>query len=93
MLAGKQAWSFRNGSWFYGNNRWYPANGTWITDAPDAPTPVDCQNVPAFAQARPPTTQGVVGNRPSDEGVTESSGGCTRYSPHIGRVIPVPCGS
>jgi hypothetical protein len=53
--AGKFSWTFRSGSWFYGSYRWYPSEGTWLTNAPEAPAPVDCQTVPAFAGKPGPT--------------------------------------
>ncbi len=53
--AGKYPWTFRGGSWFYGSYRWLPSEGTWLTNAPEAPAPVDCHTVPAFAGAPGPT--------------------------------------
>ena len=47
--TGKLAWTFKNGSWFYGSYRWSEIDGTWRTSAPEAPTSVDCETVPAFA--------------------------------------------
>ena len=89
---GKQPWSFRSGSWFYGSNRWYPANGTWLTDAPQPPTPIDCQSVAAFAQNRAPSTDIARTEKPASD-TAENSAQCTRYSSSIGQVINVPCGS
>ena len=42
-------WTFKSGSWFYGSSRWYPSNGTWLTNAAEAPAPIDCKSSPAFA--------------------------------------------
>jgi hypothetical protein len=47
--AGKSPWTFKSGSWFYGSARWYPSNGTWLTNAAEAPSPIDCKSSPAFA--------------------------------------------
>jgi hypothetical protein len=47
--AGKSPWTFKSGSWFYGSSRWYPSNGTWLTNAAEAPAPIDCTSSPAFA--------------------------------------------
>jgi hypothetical protein len=47
--SGKQAFVFKGGSWFYGSHPWQQANGTWQTSAPDAPAPVACDTVAAFA--------------------------------------------
>jgi hypothetical protein len=91
--SGKQPWSFRSGSWFYGSNRWYPANGTWLTDAPQPPTPIDCQSVAAFAQNKAPTTGIARSDKPGrgDTATAENSAQCTRYSSSIGQMISVPC--
>jgi hypothetical protein len=53
--SGKLAWTFRSGTWFYGSYRWYEADGTWRTTASDAPVPVACDTVPAFAGKVTPT--------------------------------------
>lgn len=94
--SGRQAWSFRNGSWFYGNDTWYPANGTWLTNAADAPTPVDCQTIPAFAQAGP-SMPGVARNdtpaRPSESKDYDVTGAsvCKKYFSNVGQMVTVPC--
>jgi hypothetical protein len=89
--SGSQPWSFRSGSWFYGSNRWYPANGTWLTDAPQPPTPIDCQSVAAFAQSKTPTAGVARSDKPSRGNTAENSAQCTKYSASIGQVITVPC--
>jgi len=47
--TGKKVFAFSGGSWFYGSAPWRQANGTWQTTAADAPSPVACDTVPAFA--------------------------------------------
>jgi hypothetical protein len=47
--SGKQAWTLKSGDWYYGNYRWYLADGIWQTEAPEAPTAMDCGTVPVFA--------------------------------------------
>ena len=55
--TGKLAWTFKDGTWFYGASRWHEVGGVWRTDAAEAPTPVDCETVPAFASLKPTTEQ------------------------------------
>jgi hypothetical protein len=89
--SGSQPWSFRSGSWFYGSNRWYPANGTWLTDAPQPPTPIDCQSVAAFAPSKPTTTGVARIDKPQRDDSAQNSAQCTKYSASIGQMITVPC--
>jgi hypothetical protein len=53
--SGKLAWTFKNGAWFYGSYSWSEMDGTWRTSAPEAPTSVACETVPAFAGKVAPT--------------------------------------
>lgn len=53
--SGKLPWTFKSGAWFYGNYRWSEAAGTWHTNAPEAPSSVACETVPAFAGKLTPT--------------------------------------
>ena len=92
--SGTQRWAFRSGWWFYGSHRWYPVDGTWRTDAPDAPRPIDCQSVAAFARPVPTTT--TAAPLSEETGRAEASNTpateCTKYLSSIGRVIKTACG-
>lgn len=112
--AGKFPWTFKSGSWFYGNYRWHPSNGTWLTNAAEAPAPIDCKSSPAFAaKAAPGTGQKELGGyaeqgEPTDPdrapvaaakvepagpqtSNASSGGGCKKYFPNLGEMLPVPC--
>jgi hypothetical protein len=92
--SGTQRWSFRNGWWFYGSHRWYPIDGAWRTDAPDAPKPIDCQSVTAFARPVPTTTTAAPLSEETSraEANNTPAAECTKYSPSLGRVIKTACG-
>lgn len=55
--SGQQAFAFKGGSWFYGKTPWRQANGTWQTAAEDAPAPVACDGVAAFAAKVQPASE------------------------------------
>ena len=55
--SGKQAFVFKGGSWFYGSQPWRQVGGSWQTSAADAPSPVSCEGIAAFAAKVQPAAQ------------------------------------
>jgi hypothetical protein len=102
--SGKQAFAFKGGSWFYGNTPWQPAGGTWQTTAADAPSPVACDTVDAFAAklrpvaAKQPVVPKVDKVEPTKVGSLTSAvdtkiktAECKKYFPSVGEMVAVPC--
>jgi hypothetical protein len=61
--TGKSVFAFVGGSWFYGSAPWRQANGTWQTTAADAPSPVACDTVAAFAPKLAPVATEQAANK------------------------------
>ncbi|KAB2919204.1 MAG: hypothetical protein F9K29_06195 [Hyphomicrobiaceae bacterium] len=55
--SGKQPFVFKGGSWFYGSQPWRQVDGAWQTSAADAPSPVSCEGIAAFAAKIQPAAQ------------------------------------
>lgn len=102
--TGKYAWTFKDGAWFYGSYRWSEVKGVWSTNAPEAPTAVDCDTVPAFAAVKPTTAQESVRRDPGGTYASQTpapakaaaggpakAGECKKYFPSVGELLPVPC--
>jgi hypothetical protein len=77
--SGQLPWTFKAGSWFYGSYRWTETAGTWRTNAPEAPLPVACETVPAFAGKVAPTV-GQAGGQKELAG-TQGEAGEPRVAP------------
>jgi hypothetical protein len=102
--SGKRAFVFKGGSWFYGNTPWRQSGGTWQTAAADAPAPVACTTVAAFAakiepvatkEAIAPKADNVeptkLSNVATTVGTATKSVECKKYFPSVGEMVAVPC--